>query len=141
MPWQSCSADTYYPAAMQCNAMQRNAALSLHVLCCCRTFKAGHLAKHPYVEACCWDAPTTQQFRLRGPVTVIDASHPDASLQVSLHLAYPAASIYVVLGKVLPFDTYKKARLVQTQANLHQDLLACQCLDYGTLCLHLYTPA
>lgn len=47
----------------------------------CRSYKAEQLALSSWVEICCWDAATQQQFRLLGPVEVVDDGTTDHSLQ------------------------------------------------------------
>ncbi len=47
----------------------------------CRSYKSSHLATNNWVEICNWNAASQQQFRLRGPVTVVDADSNQEAFQ------------------------------------------------------------
>ncbi|DBA96351.1 TPA: hypothetical protein ACH3X3_002526 [Trebouxia sp. C0006] len=46
-----------------------------------KSYKPSHLAKNNWVEICKWNAASQQQFRLRGPVTVVDADSKNEAFQ------------------------------------------------------------
>ncbi len=61
--------------------LQSTSLLQSRYICACRSYKAGHLAKSNWVEICNWNHVSQQQFRLRGPVTVVDGDNSNEALQ------------------------------------------------------------
>ena len=69
---------------LACYRMQpeQGARNTLHsVSLACRSYKAGQLAKSNWVEICNWNAATQQQFRLQGPVEIVDANSSHETYQ------------------------------------------------------------
>ena len=46
-----------------------------------RSYKSSHLAKNNWAEICNWNAASQQQFRLRGPITIVDADSNHEAFQ------------------------------------------------------------